>query len=177
MAQIPDFKLVRDAKDPVVNQSMPQFYVFDLNGDKIPDRIEINQGEGGVGFQVKWGKFTKIDDAVATPGQELFFGNIPATAVLSYSEKQSLWSIKPKTDARIVNFELADLNGDGDTDISFTLSQSVVGNSDPVRGAFLLMNQAIPDPVIYSMGEQDKKVKPAKKPVPQQDLPAGGVPG
>lgn len=185
MADLIRFKLVRDAREPVVNQLMQRFYVVDLNGDKVPDRVEIVRQNDQVGFQVKWGEFTKLDPAVVTKGQQKFFEGLGATAVLSYMAPQKIWETPVKTPTEIVNFELKDLNGDNDIDISFTLSQiSSTGDESSAMGAFLLMNQTNPDPVIFSMDTPPEPSEPnlpppghKEKPARGQFTPTKGIPG
>lgn len=151
--QFPEFKLVQVQTEPAGKQdAVPSYVDGELNGDKIPDRVELIQEGNRIGFTLKLGAYQRMVQSGGGKGNPLF-GQI--AAMLSY-KSNTIWEALDGA-VKVEQFDLNDFNGDGDTDIRFTIRQQT--QNGYLLGVFVLMNQSKPDPELANLekGEEPQK--------------------
>ncbi len=147
---IPGFKLVRDYTDGPFQKVVPDSLQGDINGDQIPDKIEVIDKNDQIGIQIQLGAYRRLTQQPGDReklGTSLLAGLGPV-ADLSYSKRQSIWKadIPHGSSVNLLSVEVGDFNQDGDLDIRLTLREK--SNENTLIGAYFLMNQSIPDPAL-----------------------------
>ena|SRR3989338_6952031 len=141
----PKFILVQVQTEAKTKQEViPSYLDGELNGDRVPDRVELFQGGNKIGFRLKLGTYQRITKTEGEKSNPLF-NQIAAT--LSYTTNP-IWEATTPAEKEngvilVKEFELDDFNKDGDTDIRFTI-QKHAGDGF-IFSVFVLMNQTIPD--------------------------------
>lgn len=158
--QFPNFTLVRD-QSAFVTKDIPIALDGEINGDKIPDKVELIQQGNQIGFRLCVGTYKRVVPNAALRPNPLF-GNVPE---LNY-EKKVIWEVKgdTNTEYRVENFEVRDVNSDGDLDIRFSVRQK--NASAEITGVFILMNQTVVDPELATLEPGGKQPQPKDKAVP-----------
>lgn len=151
--RFPKFKLVQvQAEPPKVSAAVPLYLDGEINGDKIPDRMELIQEGRKIGFRLKLGAYQKVAPTVATKTNPLFG---PVAAMLSFTSRVIWQTVSPRVGENgvphVEQFEMSDFNADGDLDIRFSVKRQLPDGF--VVGIYVLMNQTISDPELASIEE------------------------
>lgn len=154
--QFPSFKLIQE-KAEAITRDVPTTFSGEMNGDKVLDKVEIIQKGNQIGFRLGLGTYN-------TKKVNSLFGTV---AELDYVSKV-IWEVPPDADTefiRIENFEVRDVNNDGDLDIRFTARQRMKSGTE-IAGVYILMNQTVLDPELATLEPGGKQPQPKIKPVP-----------
>lgn len=156
--QFPSFKLIQE-KVEAITRDVPTTFSGEMNGDKVLDKVEIIQKGNQIGFRLGLGTYNNNTKMVNS-----LFGTV---AQLEYVSKV-IWEVPPDANTefiRIENFEVRDVNADGDLDIRFTARQRMKSGSE-IAGVYILMNQTVEDPELVTLETGGKQPQPKDKAVP-----------
>lgn len=156
----PEFKLIQVQTEPVGKQeAVPSYVDGELNGDNIPDRVELIQEGNRIGFILKVGTYQRVAPVEGMKPNPLF-GQIAAK--LSY-KSNTIWEAQDGA-VKVEHFDLSDFNGDGDIDIRFTIRQETPEGF--LRGVLILMNQSKPDKELAALEGEEPRKRPRRPETP-----------